>query len=146
MRNPTSILALLAAAMIVAAPDAPAKEPGRGAAHPGNAAQVERGRGDMDRDRMQDRDRLHAPAPDRGGPQDRVHAPGQAPLADEDIYGHQLMSVEERNQYRERMTLIGSDPEQRSRFMAEHREHMQARARAQGVTLDDVPGPKVDEE
>jgi len=145
MRNPTSILTLIAVAMIVAAPDVPAKGPGHGGAQPADAAHAQQGRGDMDRDR------IHAPAPgrhdiqDRQRARDRVHAPGRAPIADEDIYGHEMMSVEERNRYRERMELIGSDAEQRSRFMAEHREQMQARARAQGVTLDDARGPKVDE-
>jgi len=151
MRNLVSILTLIAAAMILAPPDGLAKGPGRGSgAQPATAAQSERGRSDMDRDRM--RDRIHTPAPheneaqDRTRAQDRVHAPGQAQLADEDIYGHQLMSVEERNSYRERMKLVGGDPQARSRFMAEHRELMQARAKAQGVKLDEPPGPKVDEE
>ena len=51
------------------------------------------------------------------------------------IYGGALMSVEERNQYREQLRLIESDQE-RLQFMAKHREEMQARARMKGIDLD----------
>lgn len=54
-----------------------------------------------------------------------------------DIYGGALMSVEERAAYREQLRLIESDREQRTRFLADHREKMQLRAKAQGVTLSD---------
>jgi hypothetical protein len=49
------------------------------------------------------------------------------------------MSVEERNQYREQLRLAESDPQQKTRLEANHREEMQVRARAQGVTLDEPP-------
>jgi hypothetical protein len=54
-----------------------------------------------------------------------------------DIYGGGLMSVEERNAYREQLRLIGSDREERTRFMADHKEKMQIRAKAQGVVLEE---------
>jgi Spy/CpxP family protein refolding chaperone len=50
--------------------------------------------------------------------------PGQGP-----IYGGKLMSVEERNQYREQLRRIESD-EDRLKFQAQHREKMDARANA----------------
>jgi hypothetical protein len=52
------------------------------------------------------------------------------------IYGGAIMSVEERNQYREQLRLTGSDPEKKTRFMAQHQEKMQQRAKAQGIDLD----------
>jgi len=67
----------------------------------------------QDRLMMQDRDRLH----------------------DEDIYGGQLMSAEERDRYRERLQNAANDREW-ARLRAEHQQEIQARARAQGVTLE----------
>ncbi len=52
-----------------------------------------------------------------------------------DIYGGGLMSVEERNRYREELRLIGKDDEKRTRFMADHAERMQQRAKARGIEL-----------
>ena len=60
----------------------------------------------------------------------QLSSPGQ------DIYGGAMMSVEERNQYREQLRLVESDPEQKTRFMAQHKEKMQIRAQAQGLDLD----------
>ena len=110
---------------------------GRGADSSGSRAQVERGQQDFDRDRMRSRDRIHDPAQDRDRvrDQERIHVPDQANPSDNAIYGHQLMSVEERNQYREQLQLIGQDTEKRNRFIAEHRDKMQLRAEAQGVNL-----------
>jgi hypothetical protein len=56
---------------------------------------------------------------------------------DSDIYGHELMTVQERNQYREQLRLVESDPEKKTRFEAQHREQMQTRAKAQGFVIDD---------
>ena len=110
---------------------------GRGNENPGARAQVERGQHDVDRDRMRSRDRIHDPAQDRDQvrQQDRIHATDPASMDDSAIYGHELMSVEERNQYREQLRLVGEDPEKRTRFIAEHQEKMQLRAKAQGVDL-----------
>jgi hypothetical protein len=58
--------------------------------------------------------------------------PGQGP-----IYGGKLMSVEERNEYRERLRLIESDQE-RARFEAQHREEMQKRAQALQIEIEDA--------
>jgi hypothetical protein len=145
--------ALLAAAVVLMPIDGFAQ--GHGQSGNGNQAgareraQVERGQTERDRDRIQDRDRIHqadkAPAGDQVKAQERnrkqvqeqnqVHAPGTGNGADADIYGHNLMSVEERNRYREQLRLVESDPEQKTRFMAQHREQMQSRAKAQGVVI-----------
>lgn len=53
------------------------------------------------------------------------------------IYGAAMMSVEERNQYREQLRAMDS-AEERLQFMAEHREAMQQRAKAQGVPFEDL--------
>jgi hypothetical protein len=112
-------------------------------------AQVERGQSDYDRDRVRDRDRIQLSEKAAAGDQvkaqernreqvqeqNRVQAPGTANGADADIYGHDLMSVEERNRYREQLRLVESDPEQKTRFMAQHREQMQSRAKAQGLVI-----------
>lgn len=58
--------------------------------------------------------------------------PGQGP-----IYGGEFMSVQERNQYREQLRLIDSDAE-RLQFQAQHREQMNARARALNLEVEDA--------
>ena len=85
---------------------------------------------------MRDRDRIEEPEHDRDRIQDRTHAPDTAGFNDNDIYGHELMSVQERNQYREQLRLVEGDPEKKTQFMAQHREEMQVRAKAQGVNVD----------
>ena len=50
--------------------------------------------------------------------------PGQGP-----IYGGELMTVQERNQYREQLRNMDSD-EERAKFQAQHQEQMNLRAGA----------------
>ena len=49
------------------------------------------------------------------------------------------MSEQERNQYREQLRLTESDPKAREKFMAQHQEKMQKRAKAKGVDVKDPP-------
>jgi endoglucanase Acf2 len=63
----------------------------------------------------------------------------QGPMNQEGIYGGELMSEQERNQYREQLRLTDSNPEQQTRFKAEHQEKMQKRAQEKGVKLPDPP-------
>ncbi len=79
---------------------------------------------DRDRDRIQDQDRTQDRDRDR--------------IQDRDIYGSQLMTSEEREEYRERMRTATS-AEERERIRAEHHERMTVRAREQGITLPDRP-------
>lgn len=120
---------------------------GQGGASAPERAQVERGQRDFDRDRMRDRDRVADPAHDRkrDRDQDRTHVPEQAPPGENGIYGSELMSVQERNQYREQLQLTESDPEAKMRFEAEHEEKMQQRAREQGKEIKDPPDNGNDE-
>jgi hypothetical protein len=54
------------------------------------------------------------------------------------IYGSQLMTQQERAQYRERMRSLRTAQE-RERFRLEHHERMQERARARGIMLPVEP-------
>lgn len=58
--------------------------------------------------------------------------PGQGP-----IFGGNLMSVQERNEYRTKLQLAESD-RQRERLMAEHREDIQARSQQRGVAPEET--------
>jgi hypothetical protein len=78
---------------------------------------------DQDRDRLRDQDRLQAP--DQTRDQDQ-------------IYGSQLMTQEERNVYRNRMRAAKTEPE-REQIRNEHHEQMKVRAKEKGVTLPDEP-------
>jgi hypothetical protein len=59
---------------------------------------------------------------------------------EEQIYGSQLMTQQERNEYQARMRAAKTDQE-RERIRAEHHTQMQERAKAQGKTLPDSPSP-----
>ncbi|HEY9050915.1 MAG TPA: hypothetical protein VIQ03_05180 [Gammaproteobacteria bacterium] len=54
------------------------------------------------------------------------------------VYGSQLMTDQERNEYRNRMRTAKTD-EERQRIRNEHHERMKIRAQEQGVTLPDEP-------
>ena len=61
------------------------------------------------------------------------------PIADDaPIYGSQMMTQQERLEYRERMRAANT-LEERERVRAQHHEQMKARARERGVTLPDEP-------
>lgn len=155
MRTLLKLSVLIVAALVLLPIDGFAQGQGSGRggdqARAQDRAQVERGQTDRDRDRVRDQDRTHQPATapsyegsksaDRKQAQQREQvrdqAPGKATGQDSDIYGHELMSVQERNRYREQLRLVESDPEQKTRFLAQHREQMQARAKAQGAVIGD---------
>lgn len=54
------------------------------------------------------------------------------------IYGSQLMTEQEREQFRHKMRTAKTD-EERERIRYEHHDQMMERAREQGVTLPDEP-------
>lgn len=58
----------------------------------------------------------------------------------EPIYGSQLMTQQERSQYRQRMR-DAQTAQERDRIRQEHHEQMKERAKAQGKTLPDGPPP-----
>ena len=71
-------------------------------------------------------------------------APGYAAIAADQkqtqtqVYGWQLMSEQERNEYHTRMQNMKTAQE-RDQYRMEHHKMMQERAREQGVTLPDMP-------
>jgi hypothetical protein len=69
---------------------------------------------------------------------DQTRAQDQTKTQDQDIYGSQLMTVQERNEQRNRMR-AAKTPEERERVRAEHHEKMKVRAKERGVTLPDQP-------
>lgn len=72
--------------------------------------------------------------------QDRIQTQDQARQTpgDQEIYGYQLMSPAERNEYRDRMH-AAQNAEEREQIRAEHHAQMQKRAQARGMTLPDAP-------
>lgn len=63
---------------------------------------------------------------------------GGPAIAQQTIYGSQLMTRKERLEYRERLRAAKTQ-EERNRIRAEHHERMQERARERGVKLPDMP-------
>lgn len=61
--------------------------------------------------------------------------------ARERIYGSELMTQQERNEYRTRMRALKTQ-EEREQFRKEHHERMKERAKERGVTLPDEPPAK----
>ena len=80
----------------------------------------------------QDRDRTQSKDTDRTQAQDRDQ------IRDQDIYGSQLMTPQERNEFRSQMRLAQND-EARERIRAENHERMKQRAEERGVTIPDIP-------
>lgn len=69
----------------------------------------------------------------------QITPPGPAaPMGEERIYGSELMTPQERQEYRDRMQ-SATTAEERERIRAEHHEQMMERAKEQGVTLPDMP-------
>ena len=129
----TSVLILLSTAIFAQ------HGPPGGHAQPQDRAQAERGQQsdrdrDFDRDRLRDRDRIEVPSHDRDRVQDRTHVPDFAKLSDQDIYGSEVMSVQERNEYRYQLQNANSEKE-RQQIEARHREMVMAKAQSQGIDL-----------
>jgi hypothetical protein len=80
----------------------------------------------MDQQRFHDRSRTQTQS------RDRIHVQQQAQAKQAGIYGGNLMSAEERNQYRAELGKMTTD-QQRNEYVERHREQMQARAKERGV-------------
>ena len=80
---------------------------------------------DRDRDQMRDQDKTQLKTQDK----DRDRTP---------IYGSQLMTKQERMEYRTRMR-NAKTKEEREQIRKEHHEQMKLRAKEKGVTLPDEP-------
>jgi hypothetical protein len=58
----------------------------------------------------------------------------------EHVYGSQMMTEQERNEYRTRMNAAKTNQE-REQIRMEHHERMKERAKEQGVSMPDSPPP-----
>jgi hypothetical protein len=58
--------------------------------------------------------------------------------AQEQVYGSQLMTIDERNEYQAKMR-AAKTAEERELLRTEHHQSMQERAKARGMTLPDEP-------
>ena len=63
---------------------------------------------------------------------------GTSVFAEQEIYGSQLMTQQERMEHRTKMQNMKTN-EERERYRMEHHKNMQERAKQQGVTLPDEP-------
>jgi hypothetical protein len=144
MKLQTTISILTIAALALTSTSALAGRNGQGGAKQMNQARVERAQKSVDRDRLRSRDRVTDPSQSRDQirKKDQVKKADKAGLGQKDIDGGQLMSVQERNQYREQLKLTENNPEARTKLKAEHKEKMQQRAKAKGVN----PGDSTDGE
>lgn len=141
MRTRTIVTALAVGALVVTPALAFAQQSGNRTGNGTEAkqrAQVERVQRDIDRDRV--RERAGVAEHDRDRIQDRTNAPEDAKQAEHNIYGYDLMSDEERDAYRERVR-NASSAEEREKFMAQHREEMQTRARNRNIKVDESGNP-----
>lgn len=91
---------------------------------------------DQVQDKARGQDQLQTQ--DQTKTQDKDQLRTQDQLQDKQIYGHQLMSAEERNQFRQKM-MTAKTVEEREQIRAEHHKTMQARAKAKGINLPDEP-------
>lgn len=64
--------------------------------------------------------------------------PAKPQTATPPIYGSQLMTPEERLEYRDKMRSLKT-PEERQAMRLEHHQAMQARAKERGIALPDAP-------
>ncbi|MBW8365302.1 MAG: hypothetical protein K0M39_12190 [Rhizobium sp.] len=76
---------------------------------------------------------MPAYAADQARDQDRTQSQDQ-----DRIYGSELMTQQERNEYHNRMRTLKTQQE-REAFRLEHHKQMQERAQAQGKALPDMP-------
>jgi hypothetical protein len=94
----------------------------------GNQQKQQMPQGQQGQDQMQ-KDKHHKSHTSHHQKQLRQHMP------DHGMYGHEMMTAEERERYRQQLNSARSDLEW-SQLRAEHQREMQARARAQGHQLD----------
>ena len=80
----------------------------------------------MDQERLQTRERTHTGPDTDADPAQARRVPGAG------IYGGNLMTAQERNQYRAELGALKTD-EERQQYQARHREQMQLRAKERGV-------------
>ena len=88
---------------------------------------------DQDRDQTRDQDQTQLQDPTKDQTRDRTKDQTK-----DQIYGSQLMTQQERNEYRNRIRSAKTVQEQ-EQIRSEHHAQMQMRAKERGVTLPDYP-------
>ena len=143
--------ATLTATFLLASAAAPAqqRDGDRGGATTQNRTAEQQRTQERDQDRLADRDRLQERDQDRLQDRDRdqdrdrardraqLHVQDRDQLRNGDIYGSELMSRQERREYRNRIGEMDTVQEW-ARYRAEHQARMMVRAGEQGV---DLPAP-----
>ena len=82
-----------------------------------------------------------APAKAADTPSAPVATVQKKAVAQDKLYGSQLMTADERNVYRDKMKQAKT-PAERDRLRQEHQRDMQQRAKDRGVTLPQQPGSR----
>jgi Ni/Co efflux regulator RcnB len=118
-----TVISIIVASMLVLTSMLSYADQGKGAGKAGKPDQQ------MDHDRYKDKDHDKDQTHDRDKDNDKDR--------DQDIYGEELMSPEERSQYREQMRRMESE-EERLKFQAQHREKMDARAKALALEIEEA--------
>jgi LPS sulfotransferase NodH len=138
MKDTTLLSSLVVATMLIGAPSAFAQ--GQRGGQQGGQQQMQQQRQSapaasrdrtMDAQRLQTRDQAQnrTPAHARDQSQVRQHA---ATGSGDGIYGGNLMTEQERSQYRERLGGLKTEQE-RAEFTARHQKQMQLRAKQRGI-------------
>ncbi len=135
-----SIAIIGIATMLAFAPAASDAELDKGGAQKSTAApRVDRsldGDQTRDRTRLEDPDRVRDQDMDKDQirDRDRIHTEDPMQLADEDIYGSKLMTVEERNRYRKQLK-AAKTKKAKEELQVRHEKNMRERAEKQGTDL-----------
>lgn len=101
---------------------------------PADAGQGKSGKGSADRDTQMDQDRISERQQMLDRDRDRIHRQDRTGLRDDEIYGHELMSTQERNQYRNKLQSLATE-KARETYRLQHEENMRSRALKQGKDL-----------
>jgi hypothetical protein len=109
--------------------------PGGGAGMGPGARQMQQG--GMDQKQTMSQDRKQEQAQQQSRQQDQSRSQVHRDSDGQPIYGEQLMSQQEREQYSERIRSAGTQ-EERARIREEHRREITTRAEKQGVSIPDA--------
>ncbi len=127
-RTLTGILVAMVLALISLTPVTGYAQQQHGA---GRDHQLDRDR-TFDRDRRQDDRRVKTREQPRDW--DRLNFPTPSKMKDQDIYGHEFMTIGERQQYRDRLGDLNTS-QSRRKFQAKHEKMMRKRALLHGGDL-----------
>jgi hypothetical protein len=111
---------------------------GQGQGQQGQATQQRQMERSTDQNRTAEHDRLQQREQDRTKTHAASAQAGNGAAGGKGIYGGNLMTEQERNQYRERLGSMKTDQE-RNAFMAQHQEVMQKRSKERNVPIAVTP-------